>query len=400
MTKIPAYWTSPLTHEFEVSIESVEKSENYYHIQIREDVIRPAGGGQAGDRGFLYVEDTKTRIHDTISDASDIVLITDGPVPEGSKGHLEIDMDWRLSMMRNHTAQHLFVSFLRKREEKLNVGNLWIDGIHGTVELVGAKLNHDVIFEAEEEVTKVIEEDISVNIDFVDSDEIGPSVRSREGLSDRLDKLRIVSVGHLDQSACSGIHVPSTGAIGFFKVIDFKMNDERTSVEFLTGIKATITVSNLYNEVLRRKYDYPYEMDQLGAVLDRSKEAIDIKQKLIEKITTLLTSDPSAEWISSVHFKHEYLPGFDANTLKILANQIEMKEPTVLLLFAPGRKSHVVLKTNEMPREAAAYIRNPIIELGGRGGGKAELFSGGFVDCENSENLYESLVSLVRELIV
>jgi len=399
MNDIPPYWTDPGISEFKVTIKSVRKFDDRYHITMEENVIRPVGGGQAGDRGRLKTGNLSVTIHDTIVDSGDVVLVTDEALTEGEKGQLDIDMEWRFSMMRNHTAEHLFVSSIKSRYENLNVGQLWIDGKHGSVELIGVGLDYDTIFEAETEVMKIIEQDIPVKSDYVDSSSLDQSVRSREGLTDKHSKLRVVSVGDMDSSACSGIHVTRTGDIGFFKVLDVKMSEKTTHVEFVAGLKAAVLTSSLYNVALQRKYSYPFEMEQLGAVLDRAKLAIEDKQKLIEKTTQLLSRGATIEPVADVSFRYEYLPGYDASSLKILANQLSTAGPAVILLFAPGSKSHVILRVNEMVQEASKYISDSVKRLGGKGGGGGDIFTGGFVDVEDPKSLYENLVVEVRKLI-
>ncbi|MGY5855606.1 MAG: hypothetical protein RTS72_03340 [Candidatus Thorarchaeota archaeon] len=399
MNNPPPYWTNPRIGKFEVSIKSVKKIDNQYHIAINENVIRPAGGGQAGDRGRLIVEDTSVTILDTIGDPGDVVLVTNNPLTDGAKGQLEIDMDWRSSMMKNHTAEHLFAGIIKSRNESITVGELWIDGKQGSVELLGATLDLDTIFEAEHNVMTIIEQDLPVKTDFVESGSIDSSIRSREGLAEKHTKLRVVSIGGLDRSACSGIHVTRTSDIGFFKVIDVKMSENKTRVEFIAGFNAVNEVSTIYNLALRRKYSYPFEMEQLGAVLDRGKLAVDDKQKMIEKTNHLLSSGATVEQVAGITFRHEYLPGYDASSLRLLANQLHCTGSTIILLFSPGRKPQIILRVNEMSQDASNYISGPMKLLGGRGGGKGEVFTGGFVDIKDPLKLYEDLVSEISKVL-
>jgi alanyl-tRNA synthetase len=399
MGEIPQYWKDPGVDKFEVLIESVTKHNDYYHVVIREKVIRPAGGGQAGERGRIIEGKKRVAILDTISDSNNVVLITNEALTEGARGLLEIDMNWRTSMMKNHTAEHLFVSIIKNQHEDISVGELWIDGEHGTVELLGVALNLDTIIEVEREVMRIIEQDLPVKSDYRDSSTIDSSVRSREGLTEKYDHLRIVSVGELDSSACSGIHVTRTGDIGFFKVLDAKTTEKNAHIEFVTGSKARRMVSNLYNVVLRKKYTYPFEIEQLDAVLDRAKADVDDKQKLIQKTTQLLANGSTSEQIADIRFMYENLPGYDASSLKSLANQIVVTSSAVILLFAPGKKSQVILRVNEMPKEASEYISKTLVKLGGRGGGQGEVFTGGFADVENPMKLYEELVCEIRKSI-
>ena len=382
-----------------MTIESVEEQGDSHHIHIIENVIRPAGGGQAGERGRLRLGDEEVVVKDTIGDIGSVVLVTDGVFPEGAKVELEIDMDWRRSMMMNHSAEHVFVSILKRQHGGVEVGDLWIDGKHGSVELLGESLDLDSIFEAERKVGNIIEQDLQIESDFVESSSLDSSVRSREGLSEKHEHLRVVRVGDLDSSACSGIHVSRTGEIGFFKVIDVKLSRGSTRIEFVTGVTAASIVSSLYNAALRRKYSYPFEMEQLGAVLDRAKSAVEDKENLIEKITELLVSGSEEESIGGIAFKNEFLPGFDANSLRLLVNRMTTKTPSVIVLFAPGKKSQLVVRVCSVEHDVSEYISNPMKDLGGKGGGKGEVFTGGFTDVEDPVRLYEDLITKVREVV-
>ncbi len=399
MDEILPYWNNQQLNQFEVSVKSVKKVDDLFHILIKENVIRPAGGGQAGEKGRLSINNSTIDIIDTIDDLEGVILVSNEPLREEGKGFLEIDMNWRLGLMRNHTAEHLFVSSIKKKFEDITVGNLWIDGKHGSVEIIGAELDFKTVFDAELEVMRIIEKDIPVRSHIVNAEKIDSSIRKREGLEEKHDQLRVVSVGDIDSSACSGIHVTETGNIGFFKIIDVKTSDNGTQVEFMTGMDAAVYVSNLYNIALRRKYSYPFEMEQIGTVLDKAKQVIDEKHMLIEKVTQILTCGSTVEHIGTINYQHEYLPGYDSGSLKILANRMLPKEPTIILLFSPGRKSQVLLKVNKAHLEASHYILKPMLQLGGKGGGKGEIFTGGFVDVENPEELYNKLVNEVRMII-
>ncbi|MFX1580179.1 MAG: hypothetical protein ACFFBJ_11065, partial [Promethearchaeota archaeon] len=152
MPDVPIYWTDPHKNEFDVSIKSMKRVNDHYHITIEENVIRPAGGGQAGERGVLIVGNQSVDIVDTLSDSGEVVMVSTKGELEETSGKLRVDMDWRFSMMRNHTSEHLFVSMVQKRHDELSIGDLWIDGKQGTVELLNVELGFDEIFEVEKEV--------------------------------------------------------------------------------------------------------------------------------------------------------------------------------------------------------------------------------------------------------
>ncbi|MFW9808148.1 MAG: hypothetical protein ACFFE6_02100 [Candidatus Thorarchaeota archaeon] len=399
MNNRPPYWIEPYTTSFMVFVEDIRQTKDHFQIQIREDVIRPAGGGQAGDRGTLSVKNRHVSIRDTIIDSEKILLVSDSPVSVKSEGQLDIDIEWRTAMMKNHTSEHIFVSSLKKMVPDLAIGGLWIDGEHGSVEIMNVNLSFRDVFVAEKDVQRIISLDFPVQTEFADADKIDPSVRAREGLINKHDILRIVKVGELDRSACSGIHVERTGQIGFFKVTDVKHVDHNTKIEFVSGEKALSMTRDLYNSVLQRKYTYPFEIEQIGAILDRAKMAVDEKNLMIEKINQLVTKGANMEKVGPVEFRHEYLPGFESKTLKNLANQLSFSEPVILLLFAPGKKAQVILRTYHTKHDAKYYISEAVLNQGGKGGGSSENYTGGFHDVEDSMNLYNHLVSYVRGVL-
>jgi alanyl-tRNA synthetase len=399
LDKRPPYWINPSQGTFNVYIEEIIKHDETYHIILREDIIRPAGGGQAGDRGVLKVGEKEVSIQDTIMESGSITLVVDDSLPRQCEGTLEIDMEWRKAMMRNHTSEHLFVALIKRAFPDVEVGNLWIDGEHGTLELGGGQISLEDIFVAESGVQELIDRAVPVEIDFVDAQMIDPSVRAREGLTSKHESLRIVNIGDLDSSACSGIHVESTDYIGYFKVIDVKYNDASTRVEFVSGEKAIRVTRELYNQVLQRKYTYPFEMEQVGAILDGAKVAIDERLGLIERIGKLISSGVSVEMVGDTTFRHEYLPGFSSKDLKNLANRLVFEDNSVMLLFSPGPKAQIIFRTNNTAHGAEHYISAAIEKYGGRGGGSKENFTGGFIDVIDSEELYQQLVAAVRETL-
>lgn len=301
--------------------------------------------------------------------------------------------------MSNHTSEHLFVGTLKKKHPNIELGRIWIDGNRGAVELKGGSLSIENILEAESQVQRHIELAIPVKSEVTSASDLDESVRAREGVTSKHDIIRIVRVGDLDSSACAGIHVTNTREIRVFKVTDVKSRDKDTHIEFLSGSTAVESLSGVYNAALVRKYSYPFELEQLGAVLDKAKGLQMAHEELLQEIVQLLIDGPHREQIGSIRFWHEYLPGLDASSLRNIMKQLPENERSVTLLFAPGPKSSLILWTNSMPKNASFYIQEPVIELGGNGGGSKDSFTGGFGDIKNPLELYQQLVEKVKKRI-
>ncbi|MGD9382159.1 MAG: hypothetical protein PVI03_06910 [Candidatus Thorarchaeota archaeon] len=390
------FWTDPEKDEFSVTILACTKSETYYEIVIDKEVVRAAGGGQAGDKGVIQFGDETEKFNDTTRINGKLVLLASSPIEPKTAATVKIDMKWRKAMMRNHTGEHLFVAATKREHPEINLGHIWIDGDRGTVDLEGKELGIEQLIEAELSVQNVIEKAIKVETKLVKASDISSKVRAREGLSGKHEFMRIVEVEGYDSSACSGIHVTNTRDIGFFKVVDFKAKDSGSRVTFITGDKAKKIISAIYNEVLRYKHSYPFEMEQIGEVLGKAKTAADERKLMVEKIVQLIADGVTSEDIEGITFIHEYIPGLDSKAIKTIIKKIKLAGPAALLLFIPGERSTLTLSTNQLPVDASEYIARNIEEMGGRGGGSRDVYTGGFSDTKVPEEVYSKIVSRLR----
>jgi alanyl-tRNA synthetase len=385
--------------EFPVVISVCDAYEGNFAAVIREDVVRAAGGGQAGDRGALLVGEKEIRFIDTVTINGKVTLITEQHIPPGSSAVLFIDMEWRRAMMRAHTGEHLFAAAIKKKHDNLELGYIWIEDDHGTVDFEGEDLSFENLIDGESEVQRVIADALPVKTEFVEASKLSKEIRVREGLYEKHDVMRVVRVGDYDSSACSGIHVTSTRDIGIFKLTEFKTTAEGIRVGFLTGDRAIHELSRIYNLVFRRKNEYPFEMEQAGAVLDKAKGLLTEKRLLVEKVIGLLTEGPSIEKMGDVRFFHESVPGLDSKAMKSILKKMAMEEPTAALLFSPGEKPTFILWLNDLKLEAKDYVEQTVEQLGGRGGGSRDVYTGGFGPAESPGKIYEALVAGIRRTL-
>ncbi|TFG33531.1 hypothetical protein EU527_07940 [Candidatus Thorarchaeota archaeon] len=393
----PYYWTNPLIDRFEITIESILEANGHFYVRILEMVAKPSGGGQAGDRGVVIVDGEEYPFIDTVIHEGRTALLVKKPPKKIGKGGLRLDMVWRRDMMANHTSEHIFVGALKKKYPTLKLGKIWIDGLHGTIDVEEVKLSLQAILDAESEVTRLIHERANVTTEIVQAEDVDESIRAREGVTSKHESIRLVRVGEFDSSACSGLHVINTQEICVFKIVDIKIGETETHIEFISGQKAVEMLCSVYNDILVRKYDYPFEIDQLGAVLDKSKNIQIAYDQSIEKILQLLKNGPQMEIIDDVVFWYEFIPGLDSATVKYLLKELDLQSPSITLFFAPGKKTNLTLWTKGMPKDASQYIARIVEQLGGRGGGSAEAYTGGFTDITNPEELFTSIVKSIRD---
>ncbi|MFX0108008.1 MAG: hypothetical protein ACFE7R_06980 [Candidatus Hodarchaeota archaeon] len=396
MMSEPPFWKDPLKKDFSINVISCSHVEGIYEVEIAEHVIRPAGGGQAGDRGILKVNQREIEIIDTAAGENGPILILKEEVPAGKEGVLTIDLEWRRAMMRNHTAEHLFVSILQKQFSDLKLGYIWIDGNHGTVELEGQPLQISDLLDAEAEVQRIVGKKVDVLTELVDASELSTEVRAREGLSEKHETMRIVRIGDFDSSACSGIHVLNTDDIGIFKIKDYKPSSLGVRVEFITGNRARTDLSEIYNQLLLRKHSFPFEMEQIGHVLDKARGSQEERSQMVSTISRLITEGLSQEKLKDVIFIHEILPGVEPKVIRTFIKKLDLQGPSAALFFSPSKKSTLLFWINDLPGDAETYVGSLVEEFGGKGGGSRDVYTGGFTNVESPHELYERLVESLR----
>ncbi len=396
MSSPKVYWTDPLEYEFIVTVTGCEKVDDQFHISVDSDVIRPEGGGQAGDRGEIHTRAGEVQVVNTIVTDDGTRLVTEVTVDEGEQVTLFIDMVWRRSMMRNHTSEHLFVSELKRLREDIDLGYIWIDGDKGTVEILGEDLDVELLLNAEKNVQQHILEDRQVETQIIESKDLAPEVRAREGVESKHDKIRIVRVEGLDQSACSGIHVLNTGDIGLFKILDYRIGDGSARIEFSSHENALNELSSVFNDVMIRRHTYPFEMHQLGDVLDKAKRNADAKEELLSLIVSWIEGSSPSELIAGITFKHYSLPGFESKDLRYILQSMSSEESSAILLFSPGNKSNFILWTTGLEKSATYYASDIVERLDGKGGGSKEVFTGGFSGVVDPQELYHKLVDGIK----
>ncbi len=393
MKELPPYWTDPYKAHFEITILDVRETKRVTEITIKEPVVRSAGGGQAGDRGILHTEERDIQFLGTRKHGENTVLIADRAPLTGQKHNLAIDWEWRYGMMKNHTAEHLLVAQLLKMHPDILVSELWIDGENGSIVLDEADFEIKDLLIAENEVQKLIERSIPISTDLVESQAVDDEVRVRKGALERHDELRVVRIGEHDQSACSGTHVKNTEEIRAFKIVDYQISEGSAHVEFVTAAKAISILSRSYNAALRRKHTVPFEMEQLGHILDKYCALQFNHQRMTEKIKSVVPDVVETVTSGETSILHDVLPGFDTKALRDAALNLNPAKPALIILFSPGDTSHVVVRSVGLEREAKFYVEGIVESLGGKGGGGGDIYTGGFSSAADPDSVYDNLVS-------
>ena len=88
------------------------------------------------------------------------------------------------------------------------------------------------ILEIENEVNRVISENLPVTVEFVSRQNVPEGVDLSKLPEDASETLRIVRIGNYDVCACIGQHVANTSEIGRFKIISTDYQNDILRIRF------------------------------------------------------------------------------------------------------------------------------------------------------------------------
>lgn len=96
-------------------------------------------------------------------------------------------------------------------------------------------LSADEIEEVERRVNDVIRENLPVTERFIPREEAAQDFNLTRLPGEAGTVIRIISVGSYDACPCSGIHAPSSGAIGSFRIVSTDWNEGVLRIRFKIG---------------------------------------------------------------------------------------------------------------------------------------------------------------------
>jgi misacylated tRNA(Ala) deacylase len=212
-------------------------------IELDQTVFYPLGGGQAGDRGTLTLDDgTVINIQDTRKSKreratpDDSVHVPENQMPGslvvGSKVRAQIDWEYRHRLMRFHTATHLLCALVPEAVNGCSItGEYARMDFAMTDPLDKAMLQQgldDLCAKALSTETEWITDDeLKSNPDLVRTMSVQPPIG--------FGKVRLLRIADTDLQPCGGTHVANTAEISpvlVGKIEKKSKNSRRVTLRF------------------------------------------------------------------------------------------------------------------------------------------------------------------------
>ncbi len=375
-----AYLTNPFCFEFDAEIIArVTLSDGRRGVILPKTFFFPTGGGQEHDTGALG----DARVIDvTIDDAGTVVHVVDRDVT-ATRTRATIDRARRFASMQHHSAQHLLSHALDDALKLETVSaNINIDN-PSTIDLaVGARGDVDLT-PGENLANALIYEDRPIKSYFISDDQIATIPFRRPPKVS--GQIRVVEIEGADYSACGGTHCTRTGMIGVVKIVKTERRAEKLRVHFIAGQRALEYFQNVHAIVTQIARQFDTNPEAIGEAVEKQRDALRAAQKELEEFkaerVTLEAQRlvASTQVIGSIKLATATFRHRAPQELRALATLLQ-NEPGVIALLASydgAKLSLAVACASDTGVSANELIRQQLADIGGRGGGDAQLAQGG-----------------------
>lgn len=352
----------------------------------------PEKGGQVGDSGFISSTEATFVTLECTQPYPDLILHRglqrEGTLKVGDLVSTRVDAPRRQKIANNHTATHLLHFALqqivgphiRQAGSLVDPERLRFDFSHHK------QLSSKEIDDVEQLVNEKIRENKPVITYEKPFESIAKQSEIKQFFGEKYGAVvRVVDIDY-SKELCGGTHTSATGTLGFFKIL------KESSIA--SGVRRLEAVTGEAAERLVRKKE-----EQLLAKIEALiEEKADIENQLKVSQQKILAS--VAEALLEQKEKNFIVAQVAVKELKELSDQLLVKCPHLALFLiakVEGKLMVLVRASKELAALCPAHewLKEVLIPLGGKGGGKSDMAQGSLPE----ENKAEELIVRARAWI-
>jgi alanyl-tRNA synthetase len=380
-------------------------------------------GGQMGDIGTIYSKNFKAEIIDTKKYLGSIIahhaIVKDGTVSAEEIISLEINLEYRNSLKRNHSATHILHSVLRE-----------VLGDHVTQKgslVASDRLRFDISHPKQISKSEIDKIELSVNQVILDNSEVNTKLMQ---IDDAIksgamalfgekydDEVRVVSMGskavdlNFSVELCGGTHVRRTGDIGLFKIIaEYAVSAGVRRIEAITGLESLKKFSE--SEELTSKIAEEIKSSK-NEVLEKLKDLVNSKKDLEKENSDLkisISRVTKEEFIknSSDHKGYKILvksgSNIDSKVQRAVCEQVLGYDDNVVFLFISENSGKVSIIASCGQEASKKVLASDIVKIisektgGAGGGGSAKIAQAGGIKTLHNNDYYDAIFSYINNI--
>lgn len=381
------------------AVEAIQSGENAV-VVLDRTAFYGESGGQVGDSGVIASEICNFEVNDTQKYGQvfgHIGQLASGTLSVGDKVKAEVNTTRRHAITLNHSATHLLHSVLRQvlGDHVVQKGSLVSENSLRFDFSQGEAISKADLEEIERIINTKIRENIVVTTEVMDLESAkqkGAMALFGEKYGDRV---RVVDITAFSVELCGGTHVKQTGEIGLFKVVsEGAVAAGVRRIEAVTGENA-IGLLHQQQQILNQsaellKADTASLVEKIQQLQEKSKKVEKELQQLKDKLAAQAGGElaKQAQQINGVNVVVQRLENVDAKALRTMVDDLKNQLGSAVIVFATQTDEKVnlivgVTKDLTDKVNAGELVGLMAQEVGGKGGGRADMAMAGGSQPEN-----------------
>lgn len=382
------------------TVEAIQSGENAV-VVLDRTAFYGESGGQVGDSGVIASEICNFEVNDTQKYGQvfgHIGQLASGTLSVGDKVKAEVNTTRRHAITLNHSATHLLHSALRQvlGDHVAQKGSLVSENSLRFDFSQGEAISKADLEEIERIINTKIRENIVVTTEVMDLESAkqkGAMALFGEKYGDRVRVVDMTAAFSVE--LCGGTHVKQTGEIGLFKVVsEGAVAAGVRRIEAVTGENA-IGLLHQQQQILNQsaellKADTASLVEKIQQLQEKSKKVEKELQQLKDKLAAQAGGElaKQAKQINGVNVVVQRLENVDAKALRTMVDDLKNQLGSAVIVFATKTDEKVnlivgVTKDLTDKVNAGELVGLMAQEVGGKGGGRADMAMAGGSQPEN-----------------
>lgn len=382
------------------TVEAIQSGENAV-VVLDRTAFYGESGGQVGDSGVIASEICNFEVNDTQKYGQvfgHIGQLASGTLSVGDKVKAEVNTTRRHAITLNHSATHLLHSALRQvlGDHVVQKGSLVSENSLRFDFSQGEAISKADLEEIERIINTKIRENIVVTTEVMDLESAkqkGAMALFGEKYGDRVRVVDMTAAFSVE--LCGGTHVKQTGEIGLFKVVsEGAVAAGVRRIEAVTGENA-IGLLHQQQQILNQsaellKADTASLVEKIQQLQEKSKKVEKELQQLKDKLAAQAGGElaKQAKQINGVNVVVQRLENVDAKALRTMVDDLKNQLGSAVIVFATKTDEKVnlivgVTKDLTDKVNAGELVGLMAQEVGGKGGGRADMAMAGGSQPEN-----------------
>ncbi len=390
-----------------VAVQSLDAGQNGI-VVLSTTPFYAESGGQVGDQGLIISGGANFAVDDTQKIKADVFghhgAVSQGTLMVGDAVTAQVSTAIRAATIRNHSATHLMHKALRdvlgtqvqQKGSLVDADKTRFDFTHNApvtdaqIRAIEAEVNAEILANAATDASEM---------DMDAAQKTGAMMLFGEKYG---DKVRVLSIGS-SKELCGGTHVGRTGDIGLFKIVsESGVAAGVRRVEAITGGNALAYVQSLESTVEAAAGSLKANPAELQHRIDQVLDHVKALEKEVAALKGKLASSQGDELmlqavdVNGIKVLAARLEGADAKTLRDTMDKLKDKLKTAVIVLAAVEGDKVQIAAGVTADSVGKFKAGELVnfvaqQVGGKGGGKADMAMAGGTD---ASKLGEALKSV------